>query len=202
MDVADFCGMHIPMPCPCPALLGLLQFWGLHYWKTNMNPVIHSSTLSGVYVSVQQGYVFLSLWHPASRKEIPPRLHSHLKEHPGSDCCRMPGVESIRAVLNNAKFQSRALCLRHKPDAPLQTGCPLPKGLDLDPLLHSVPRNRMQATTRHWNLENTKWKTNENFEDRKIVFSRKIMFQMPVSIVRVYACSHVSSPHVFMQGPC
>ena len=191
-------------PCHVHALpcWGLLQFWGLHYWKTNMNPVIHSSTLSGVYVSVQQGYVFLSLWHPASRKEIPPRLHSHLKEHPGSDCCRMPGVESIRAVLNNAKFQSRALCLRHKPDAPLQTGCPLPKGLDLDPLLHSVPRNRMQATTRHWNLENTKWKTNENFEDRKIVFSRKIMFQMPVSIVRVYACSHVSSPHVFMQGPC
>ena len=49
------------------------------------------------------------------------------------------GVDAIRTVLSTAKFQARALCLRHQSrENKLQTGCVLPKNMDLVSCLNSV----------------------------------------------------------------
>ena len=54
----------------------------------------------------------------------------------GKGCKRWAGVDEIRKVLEDAKIQTRALCLRHKSSDGFQSGCPLPRRVDLDSYLH------------------------------------------------------------------
>ena len=48
------------------------------------------------------------------------------------------GVDNIRTILNDARMQKRALCLRHATpqSSDLQVGCPFPEKIDLDPRLN------------------------------------------------------------------
>ena len=48
------------------------------------------------------------------------------------------GIEAIRKVLDTARFQTRALCLRHQQAQGLQQGCRIERGLDLETFFEQI----------------------------------------------------------------